>query len=132
VIDIAGYFARPGQPNALLFHPVAPCRALDTRLGNAGEIPAAGFRDIPVPCGTPQATVRAYAVNATVVPSSVLGYLTLFPTAVTRPITSTLNAADGALTSNAAIVSAGLNGAISAYVTERTHLILDITGYFAP
>ena len=30
------------------------------------------------------------------------------------------------------IVPAGLNGAISAFVTERTHLILDINGYFAP
>ena len=39
---------------------------------------------------------------------------------------------DGSLTSNAALIPAGLNGAISVYVTERTHLILDINGYFAP
>lgn len=39
---------------------------------------------------------------------------------------------DGSLTSNAALMPAGLNGAISVYVTERTHLILDINGYFAP
>jgi hypothetical protein len=33
---------------------------------------------------------------------------------------------------NAAIVPAGTNGAISIYVTNNTHLILDINGYFAP
>jgi hypothetical protein len=33
---------------------------------------------------------------------------------------------------NAAIVPAGTNGAISIYVTDNTHVILDIDGYFAP
>jgi len=33
---------------------------------------------------------------------------------------------------NAAIVPAGTNGAISIFVTNPTHVILDINGYFAP
>lgn len=36
------------------------------------------------------------------------------------------------MTSNAAIVPAGTGGAIVALVTDSTHLILDINGYFAP
>jgi len=45
---------------------------------------------------------------------------------------STLNSWDGAVVANAAIVPAGTSGAISVYVTNRTHVILDINGYFAP
>ena len=71
-------------------------------------------------------------MNATVVPSPVLGFLTLYPTGVTRPVVSTLNAVDGSVTSNAAIIPAGLSGGLTAYVTERTHLLVDINGYFAP
>jgi hypothetical protein len=33
---------------------------------------------------------------------------------------------------NAAIVPAGANGAVSIFVTDPTHVILDIDGYFAP
>jgi len=33
---------------------------------------------------------------------------------------------------NAAIVPAGTDGAISVFVTNQTHVILDINGYFAP
>jgi hypothetical protein len=33
---------------------------------------------------------------------------------------------------NAAIVPAGTNGAISVYVTDPTHVVIDINGYFAP
>jgi hypothetical protein len=34
--------------------------------------------------------------------------------------------------SNAAIVPAGANGAISAFVTDATDVVLDINGYFVP
>ncbi|MCC6368837.1 MAG: hypothetical protein IT165_35395 [Bryobacterales bacterium] len=43
---------------------------------------------------------------------------------------STLNAFDGSVTSNAAIVPASPNGSISIYVTDSAHVILDINGYF--
>jgi hypothetical protein len=41
-----------------------------------------------------------------------------------------LNAVDGAVTSNMAIVPAN-NGNISAFASNATHLVLDISGYFA-
>jgi hypothetical protein len=45
---------------------------------------------------------------------------------------STLNSWDGAVVANAAIVPAGTGGAINICVTNRTHVVLDIDGYFAP
>ena len=69
--------------------------------------------------------------NATVVPSRSLGYLTLWPDGQQQPVVSTLNAADGFITSNMAIVPS-TNGSIDAYAQGLTQLILDISGYFAP
>ena len=44
---------------------------------------------------------------------------------------STLNAIDGAITSNMAVVPTN-NGKIDAYASGITQLILDISSYFAP
>ena len=139
VLDINGYFIEPGtSAEALAFYPVAPCRVLDTRNPNGslgGPILAANVaRSFPLlnsTCGIP-ANARAYSTNATVVPSSPLGYLTLWPSGRTQPLVSTLNAPTGAVVANAAILPAGDSGAISAYATSASHLIIDINGYFAP
>ena len=74
---------------------------------------------------------QAYVFSATVVPSASLGYLSLWPQGQAQPLVSTLNALDGAVTSNMAIVPT-TNGFISGFGADPTHLILDITGYFAP
>jgi hypothetical protein len=66
-----------------------------------------------------------------VVPSSSLAYLTLWPDLEQQPVVSTLNAYDGFITSNMAIVPTS-NGSIDAYAAGLTQLILDISGYFAP
>jgi hypothetical protein len=60
-----------------------------------------------------------------------LSYLTLWPNSENQPVVSTLNAADGWITSNMAIVP-NVNGEIDAYAAGLTQLILDISGYFAP
>jgi hypothetical protein len=83
------------------------------------------------PCGVPSQS-SGYVFNATVVPVGVLGYLTLWPDGDTQPAVSTLNAYDGAITSNMAIVEAGNQGKVDAYASGTTDLIMDISGFFAP
>jgi hypothetical protein len=90
-------------------------------------------RTVPVVnsgCGIPS-NALAYSVNATVVPQGPLGFLTMWPSGRAQPFVSTLNATTGEIVANAAIVPAGDGGAISAYATNATHLVLDINGYFA-
>jgi hypothetical protein len=70
-------------------------------------------------------------LNATVVPTGPLDYLTLWPDGQPQPLASTLNAWDGTVTSNLAIVPT-TNGSIDAYAAGLTQLILDISSYFAP
>ena len=134
ILDANGYFAAPGSPGALTFYPVVPCRVADTRQGDDGPEMAAGTtRSFEIPdsgCGIPS-SAAAYALNITVVPDGPLSYLTAWPTGSPKPFVSTLNSFDGTVVANAAIIPAGTDGAVSVYVTNQTHVILDINGYFA-
>jgi hypothetical protein len=76
------------------------------------------------------ASAQAYALNATIIPSERLGYLSLWSSGTKQPVVSTLNSQDGAVTANMAIITTQ-GGSISSFVTDTTHLILDVTGYFA-
>jgi DNA-binding beta-propeller fold protein YncE len=130
IMDINGYFAPPGQ-NGLSFYPGAPCRAYDSR-NNNGQ-PFQNERTVNIvdgACGPPSSAL-AYVLNATVVPNSFLNYLTLWPDSENQPVVSTLNAYDGFIASNMAIVP-NVNGSLDAYASQLTQLILDISGYFAP
>jgi hypothetical protein len=138
VLDINGYFAAPGNGGGLSFYPATPCRAADTREpagAFGGPILESGasrsFSVAAGDCAIPTAA-QALSLNATVVPGVALGYLTLWPTGGSQPFVSTLNSPLGSIVANAAIVPNGANGAVSAFATDRTHLILDINGYFAP
>lgn len=131
VIDINGYFAPPAA-GGLSFHTLSPCRVVDTR-NPPGSQPFNGTLNVNVNssgCGVP-ASAQAYVLNATVVPPGALGFLTLWPQGASQPLVSTLNAGDGAITSNMAIVPT-TNGSVSAFVSDPSHLVLDIAGYFAP
>jgi hypothetical protein len=79
----------------------------------------------------PPSTAKGFVFNATVVPSGSMPYLTLWPHGEGQPGVSTLNAYDGFITSNMAIVPTN-DGSIDAYAAGLTQLILDISGYFAP
>ena len=131
LLDINGYFApATSAPQPLSLYTLPPCRLLDTRNGNGAFT---GMRPVPVlegPCNVPSA--QAYVLNATVIPQNhgLFGYLSLWPDAEGMPVVSTLNARDGYVTSNMAIVPT-LNGDIDAYNSSAANLVVDIFSYFA-
>ena len=132
VADITGYFAPSGLSGGLSLYPAAPCRALDTRLSGGAF---SGQLNPPVDvvgssCGVPS-TAEGYVLSITVVPQGSLGYLTLWPDGENQPLVSTLNALDGAITSNMAILQ-NFDGETDAYASGLTQLIVDISSYFAP
>src|SRR5579871_6839543 len=130
VIDVNGYFAAPAS-GGYSFYPAAPCRGYDSR-NNNGQ-PFTGELTVDIansPC-MPPSNATAYVFNATVVPSGGLGFLTLWPDGQPLPLASTLNAYDGFITSNLAIVP-NTDGSTDAFAGGGyTQLILDISGYFA-
>ena len=129
ILDVNGYFAPPGI-GGLSFYPTTPCRVIDTR---QGVTPFPGPINVNVEGSScaPPASAEAYALNATIVPSGSFPYLTLWPAGGDAPWVSTLNAYDGAITSNMAIVPTDV-GIIDASSPGPGNLILDLSGYFAP
>jgi hypothetical protein len=140
LIDLAGAFLPEAGEGLYHLYPVTPCRIADTRNGpgafggptlTPGEVRsfplAAGGCGVPADPNIP----RVYVLGATVVPPGPLSYLTLYSTSAQRPFVSTLNAFEGAVTSNLALVPGGTGGAVSAFVTDRTDLVLDVSGFFA-
>jgi len=140
IIDVNGYFAPPNA-SGLSFYPLRPCRVADTRsfIGQAPglgppSLPGGTFRAFPVRssnCGIP-ATAQAYSLNMTVVPPGPMAFLTTWPAGQGQPLVSTLNAFDGRVVANAAIVPAGSNGDINVFTSNTTDVVIDINGYFAP
>lgn len=138
IVDVNGYFT---ESAGLAFYPVQPCRAVDTRTasgktGQFGPPSIAGqtSRSFSIPlsgCGIP-ASAQAYSTNVTAVPPGYLGFVTMWPAGQTQPFVSTLNSWDGQVVPNAAIIPAGANGEIRAYVSNNTDLVIDVNGYFAP
>jgi hypothetical protein len=131
VIDVSGYFAFSQLvPGGLSLYTMVPCRFLDTRPDGEFE----NMRTVTVTtgnnCSIP-GTAKAYVINTTVVPVGGLGLLTMWANGATQPAVSVLNAYDGEVTSNMAIVQT-TNGSIDAYASQPTQLILDMSAYFAP
>jgi hypothetical protein len=143
IIDADGYFAPLGSPGALYFYPLTPCRVADTRaVGGSGltgafgppTMSAGSTRDFPIPsssCSVP-ASAQAYSLNIGVVTPGPLAVLEVWPAGQPKPLVGTLNSPQAGIVSDAAIVPAGVNGAISIYVSNTTDVIIDIDGYFAP
>jgi hypothetical protein len=135
VVDINGYFAAPAA-GGLNFYTVPPCRIVDTRgaTGTFGGpiMGASTTRTFPLsqgPCGISD-SAAAYSLNMTVVPPASLGFLTIWPAGDPLPQASTLNALEGQIVANAALVPAGTGGGIDVFVTNATHVIIDTNGYF--
>ena len=120
------------------YYTLPPCRVVDTRNPtgtNGGPILSGNFTrgfSIRGACGVP-INARAVTLNATVTGASMASFITLWPSNLSKPFTSTMNfvPADMAL-ANGAIVALGTGAQdLSVVNNEGTvHLLLDVTGYF--
>ena len=142
VIDVLGYYsAEPSDTTGigLLFSPLTSTRLLDTRpLQPACFMPGAA---IPAAtetsqaargtCGIP-ATAKAIVGNATTVSPAALGFLTFWPSDVSRPNAATSNYAAGVNFNRHYTVGLGTDGAFKLYALTSTHLVIDVSGSFAP
>jgi hypothetical protein len=81
---------------------------------------------------TVPADAVAVVLNVSVVDPSAKGYLTVYPTGATRPVTSNVNYAAGQVVPNLVEVGAGTNGQVSIYSSAGTDLVVDLEGYVAP
>jgi hypothetical protein len=138
----SGYTYRAGSAAGLRYHPVTPCRVVDTR--NLPDGPLAGpilaaspgertFTIVPG-CGVP-AEAKVVSANVTVTGGSAAGDLRVYPADAALQVPTTISFGAGKTRANNAmlLVSAAAG---SGRVTVRNdsaaplHLIVDVNGYF--
>lgn len=129
----SGAMTLPG-PGRLV--PITPTRVLDTR-GDIGTSVGKPKADSTTTFHLPEAVVpsgaTAVAVNVTGVSPAAAGFVTVWPSWVTRPITSNLNFAyAGEMAANAMVMPVRAGGDINLYTYSSAHLIVDVTGYWLP
>ena len=117
--------------------PIAPLRILDTRTatGLGGGFVANIPRTFNVAgAGTIPANAVAITGNVTVAGQSGAGYLSVGPTAIVNPTSSTLNFPVGDSRANNLTLPLNAAGDLAAVYKagagKTTHVILDVTGYF--
>ncbi|HKH43183.1 MAG TPA: hypothetical protein VKM72_00815 [Thermoanaerobaculia bacterium] len=130
----------PAVETGASFYAVPPCRLVDTRTANGAHggpalQPSANrmFVLAGVACNVP-AGAKAVALNLTVLQAAAAGYLTLFPSNQSAPITSSINFEPGVTRSNNAVLGLATDGSGGITVKNgaagTVHFILDVTGYF--
>jgi hypothetical protein len=135
LVDVGGYFT----PSAA-FQALTPARVLDTRASGAtvdGNGQAAGIQpvgatiEVPVigRAGVP-AGASAVVLNVTVTEAQGPGFVTVWPCGIDRPNASSVNFVAGATVPNGVIGKVGDGGKVCLYVSNATHLITDVAGYF--
>ncbi len=136
VLDVTGYYM--ADLNGTRFYPVSPDRLLDTRyaIGLDGAFKANIAQTLMAAArvGVP-ANAVAVTGNLTVTGPTQGGYVSMTQLTTNTPSTSTLNFPKGDTRANG--VTGPLSGSGTVGLVERagtgasTHLILDITAYFA-
>jgi hypothetical protein len=126
----------------LVFVAITPCRVMDTR-GEDGSGKTGLFgppsivrfqpRVIPVPlsnCGVPAAA--AYSMNfVSITPlGQPVGWLSAWQDDMPWPGTVVVNASDGGVVGNSAVVLAGADGGIQVMANDNLDLVIDMNGYY--
>ncbi len=142
-LTIAGntFTVNQAAGTGLQFFPLPqPVRLLETRAGFSGcttpgaPINANGTLTLPArtTCAGIPAAAAAVTGNITVVPSGP-GFLTLFPSSATQPTVANSNFQTNEITNNVFTVGLGAtDGAFKIFSSATTHVIVDVTGYYAP
>ncbi|HMV48228.1 MAG TPA: BACON domain-containing protein [Blastocatellia bacterium] len=127
----------------LQFYPLSrPIRLLDTRAGFSGcDAPQAPITGNTSRTQTARRTcdgltiplnAQAITGNITTVESGG-GFLTLYPSDAAQPLVANSNFNPNEILNNVFTVGLGnADGAFKIYVTSTTHVVVDVTGYYAP
>jgi hypothetical protein len=132
VIDVIGWFEAGNPADGARFNAVTPARLLDSRpssIFSAGETRALQIRGQG---GVPNSsTVSAVVLNVTVDQPAGSGWITVFPTGTTLPLASNLNYVAGQVVPNLVVATVGSDGRINIFASERTHVIVDVVGWYS-
>jgi len=136
IVDVNGYF-----PAESALEPLVPARLLESRSPGTtvdGQSQGIGLRpagsvtvvQVAGRAGVP-ADASAVVLNVTVTEAAGSGYATVYPCGGDPPTASNLNYGTGTTIANAAITKLSGDGAVCIFTQQATHLLADVTAYFA-
>ncbi|MGY2746614.1 hypothetical protein [Arthrobacter sp. UYCu723] len=129
--DVVIKSAKAGTRLPGTFAPITPTRLLDTRTGSPvgadSAVSFAGVNGIP-------AKVASVVFNLTVTSPKAAGFATAYASGSPRPNASNLNFNAGQTLPNLVTVPVGADGKVTLFnrSSGSSHLIADVTGYYAP
>jgi hypothetical protein len=134
---------------------MTPCRIADTRSSGGSGFPTGPFgppnlqaavtRTFPIlqssnaspapafACADIPSIAQAYSFDITVVNTGASGFLVAWPSGQAQPFAATMAwpTTSNTILSYAAIVAAGVNGAVDVFANITTDIVIDLNGYFA-
>jgi hypothetical protein len=130
IVDVMGWFGPAGQTE---YVEVSSQRLLDSRQTPPGgaKLAADSVTHVQVVGPFVPPNARAVVLNVTIAEPDNSGFATVYPGGALRPNTSNLNFRAGQAIPNAVIVGLGPTGSIDVFTSARTHLLVDVVGYFA-
>ncbi len=131
-VDIVGFFTNVGSESASdgRFHLIPPRREVDSRFGTGFGRLGQGTTSALDPASVPSGS-SALAQNLTMVRTGGRGFVTAFPSSLSRPEVSNINAS-GPNQSRAALALTRLNSGSEEFFAgdDDTDLIVDVFGWF--
>jgi hypothetical protein len=119
---------------------LTPTRVFDTRPGEPAGVVTVTKQPVAINttlkvkvtgvAGVPSTGVGAVALTITATEPTAAGFITAYPCGP-RPLASSLNYATGQTIANTIIVPVNANGEVCFYSNTTTHLVADITAWFA-
>lgn len=94
------------------------------KAGTVMELKVVGRNGVPL-------DAEAVALNVTSTGTTKAGYLTVYPCGRPTPPTSSLNFTAAKTRSNAVISEIGVGGKVCVFASTDTHVVVDVSGYFA-
>lgn len=130
IVDVMGWFGTAGQSE---YVEIPSDRVFDSRLPAHGavKLAAAGTIHLQIVGQFVPPNARSVVLNVTATEPDVAGFLTVYPGGAPRPPTSNVNYLAGQTIPNAVIVGLGPTGTVDIFTLSRTHVVVDVVGYFA-
>ena len=118
------------------YRALTPARLLDTRTGFGGftRMGPASSIDLALAgrAGLPSSGVSGVVLNVTATQASLPSYLSVYPTGISRPATSSVNFYPGTTVANLVEVGVGAGGNISLYNDAGSvDVVIDVEGWYS-
>ena len=128
IIDLSGWWS--DGPDR--FGSIAPQRVYDSRQPGFTALSRFRVREVQIPTTVIPAGSTAAVVNLTAANAIQPGYMTAFPCGQPAPNASNVNFLAGEARAVGAIVGLGLGSTLCVISDTTAHVIVDVTGYYAP